>query len=311
MNLLSIAGFTNLGYRIHSRHHDPLDVDLRDHTVVVTGATGGLGRAAATSLAGFGARVVVVGRNPEHLDETVRSIDGEAVGYQADLALMSEVRSLADRLLADESRIDVLVNNVGVLLPEREVTEEGIERTLATDLAGQFLLTNLIVLRLKESAPARIVNVTSGGMYSERIRPDDLQFERRRYRGASAYAHAKRGQVILTRMWAERLSGSGVSVHAMHPGWARTSGVERSLPTFDKLMRPLLRTPEEGADTIVWLAAVSERELGSGRLWFDRQVVTEHLMEWTKETAADREALWDALVELTGSDLPAQLDVER
>ena len=229
------------------------------------------------------------------------------MGYEADLSSMSEIRDLAVRLLENEERIDVLINNVGVLLPEREVTSEGMERTLAVDLAGHFLLTNLLIPRMIESAPARIINVTSGGMYAEKIRPHDLQFEKGSYTGTAAYARAKRGQVILTGMWAERLEGTGVTVHAMHPGWAKTGGVSSSLPTFDRVMKPLLRTADEGADTMVWLAAAEEPAQTSGRLWFDRRHVEEHLTDRTRETAEDRQALWEGLVELTGVDLDEEI----
>jgi dehydrogenase/reductase SDR family protein 12 len=307
MRLLSIAGFTNIGYRLHARQFEPIDVDLTGQTVVVTGGTGGLGRATAEKIASLGARTVVVGRSPDKLRAAEEEIEGEVVGYQADLSLMSEIRALAAQILDNEERIDVLINNVGVLLPERELTSEGIEKTVAVDLAGQFLLTNLLIPRMAAVAPGRIINVTSGGMYAERSRPYDLQFERGRYTGTSAYARAKRGQVILTGMWAERLAESGVTVHAMHPGWAKTEGVTQSLPTFDKVMKPLLRTPEEGADTVVWLAAAVEPAETSGRLWFDRSQVDEHLSDRTRETAEDRQALWEALVELTGSDLDQKI----
>ena len=310
MNLLSIAGFTNLGFRLHSKDFRPIDADLSGQTMVITGATGGLGLSSARELAALGARVVIVGRSEPKLTSAVDSIKGDVVPYQADLSLMSEIRRLAEQLLAEEDRIDVLINNVGVLLPERQLTEEGIERTVAVDLAGHFLLTNLLAERLVESAPSRIINVTSGGMYSEKIRPHDLQFEHGEYKGAAAYARSKRGQVILTGMWAERFDGTGVTVHAMHPGWAKTAGVAGSLPTFDKVMRPFLRTPAEGADTIVWLAADPAPAETSGKLWFDRSQVEAHLVERTKESEEDREALWGGLAELTKSDFPEHLKVE-
>lgn len=304
MNLLSIAGFTNVGYRIHARGHEAIDVDLTSQTVVITGGTGGLGRAAVKRIAALGARTVVVGRDPEKLAALSRETDGQVAGYQTDLSLMSEIRDLAERLLDGEDRIDVLINNVGVLLPKRIETSEGMEKTLAVDLAGHFLLTNLLIPRLIESAPARVINVTSGGMYAERLRADDLQFEDEDYKGTTAYARVKRGQVVLTGMWADRLEGTGVSVHAMHPGWAKTEGVAESLPTFNRLMKPLLRTPEDGADTIVWLAASREPARTSGFLWFDRERVEEHLSARTRETETERKEFWAALVALTNSDFP-------
>ena len=304
---LSIAGFTNLGFAWHSKDFDPIDVDMTGQTVVVTGATGGIGRAAAQELARMGAKVILVSRDQAKLDSVASSFDSESRTIQADLSLMSEVRRVAAQL-EEEDSIDVLVNNVGVLLPERVVTEEGLEKTFAVDLAGHFLLTNLLIPKLVDSAPSRVVNVTSGGMYSERIRPEDLQFEQGKYTGTAAYARAKRGQVILNELWSERLAGRGVTFHAMHPGWARTEGVSNSLPTFNLIMQPLLRTPEQGADTIVWLAAAPDPARSSGRFWFDRREVPTHMLESTKETRAEREALWSNLVEITGADLPAGVE---
>lgn len=305
MNKLSIASFTNVGYRFHALRHRPLDADLTGKTVIVTGATGGLGLAVADTVGRFGARVLIVGRSSERLEHAARSIDGEVVAYKADLSLMGEVRDLAEAIRSAEDRIDVLVNNVGVLLPERTVTEEGIEATLATNLAGHFLLTNLLASRLIESAPSRVINVTSGGMYSQRIRPGDLQFEKGRYTGTAAYARTKRGQVILTEMWARRLEGTGVVVHSTHPGWARTPGVKSSLPMFNRAMGPLLRTPAQGADTIVWLATAAEAAGTTGGFWFDRRPAPTHLLASTKETDRERAELWDGLVRLTRSDLEA------
>ncbi len=304
---LSIAGFTNLGFAWHSKDFDPIDVDMSGKTVAITGATGGIGRAAAHALGRMNSRVVLVSRTQEKLAELAASFDSETRAIEADLSLLSEVRRVAS-LLDEEDRIDVLINNVGVLLPERTLTDEGLEKTFAVDLAGHFLLTNLLIPKLVASAPSRVINVSSGGMYSERIRPDDLQFEQGTYSGTAAYARAKRGQVILNELWAERLAGSGVTFHAMHPGWARTDGVANSLPTFNLIMQPLLRTPEQGADTIVWLAASREAGETSGRFWFDRREVPTHMLDSTKETQAERDALWSSLVEITGVDLAAGVE---
>jgi len=153
MNRLSVAGFTNLGYRLHSRAFEPIAADMSGKTVVVTGASDGLGKETTRSLARLGARVIGVGRNPVRLAALESEVTGDVVAIQADLSLMTDVRDLAHHLLATEPHIDVLVNNVGVLLPERTVTEEGLETTLATNLAGHFLLTNLLLPRLIQSSP--------------------------------------------------------------------------------------------------------------------------------------------------------------
>lgn len=305
MSKLDIVTFTNLGYELHARAFEPITEDLGGKTVVVTGASGGLGLEASRQLAKLGARVIMVGRSPDKLTVARDSVPGASTEL-ADLSLMAEVRELARRIIETGDPVDVLINNVGVLLPTRQVTDEGIERTLATNLAGQFLLTNLLIPQMAESAPARVISVSSGGMYSTRIDPDDIEFERREYTGTAAYANTKRGQVIVTEMWAERFPGHEIVFHSMHPGWAKTAGVAYSLPTFNKLMRPFLRTPAQGADTIVWLAAAREAATTTGQFWFDRQVTTTHMTRSTRESADDRARLWERLATLTRSDAPVR-----
>jgi NAD(P)-dependent dehydrogenase (short-subunit alcohol dehydrogenase family) len=289
----SVVGYTALGYRW--RPHPPIDTDLHGRVALVTGATSGLGRAAATALARLGATTILVGRNPDKTANVAAEIRRETGNANvrvelADLSLMSEVRDLATRI---EPPIHLLVNNAGVLLPRREETPEGLERTFATNLLGHFLLTNLLVDKLE--APARIINVSSGGMYTQRIRVDDLQMQKRRYDGTIAYAQTKRAQVILTELWAERFRDRGIVVHSMHPGWAATPGVSASLPRFYKVTKPLLRTPEEGADTIVWLCASEEAGRTTGSFWHDRRARPTHRSRGTRETEAERTALWEAL----------------
>ena len=300
-----VTGFTNIGYRIRKKSWEPITDSMAGKTVVVTGATSGLGKAAAIELADLGANVIVVGRNPDKTRavqaEVAAARNSDKVRYElADLSLMSEVRALADRLLADEPAIDVLVNNAGKLFTERSVTAEGIESTLATNLLGHFLLTSLLIPRLVQSAPARIINVSSGGMYSQRISISNLQNDRGEYKGSAAYARTKRGQVILTEMWAEQLAGRGVTANAMHPGWADTPGVVHSLPTFQKITKPFLRTPAEGADTIVWLAASEAAAGQTGLFWHDRRPRSTYKTSRTIERPEARTALWQALSDLSG-----------
>ena len=289
----SLVGFTSLGYRW--RPHPPIETNLDGRVALVTGATSGLGRATATELARLGATVIVVGRDPSKTRAVVEDIRNEtgSSGVRAeiaDLSLMSEVRALASRI---EPPLHLLVNNAGVLLDDREETAEGFERTFATNLLGHFLLTNLLVEVM--TPPARIINVSSGGMYTQRIRVDDLQMARGRYDGMVAYARTKRAQVILTELWAERLADRGIVVHSMHPGWADTPGVAQSLPRFYRLTKPLLRSPQEGADTIVWLCASAEAGRATGKFWHDRRPRPTHRSARTRETADERRALWAAL----------------
>jgi NAD(P)-dependent dehydrogenase (short-subunit alcohol dehydrogenase family)/carbon monoxide dehydrogenase subunit G len=300
-----LLGFTNVGYHWHKRNWKPLAVSLRDRTVVVTGATSGLGRAAALQLAELGARVILVGRNRDKAEATRREIaaatgnDNVALAL-ADLSLLADVRKLAQRLLRDEPRIHVLVNNAGVLLNRRTTTAEGNEATLATNLLAPYLLTQTLLPRLRESAPARIINVSSGGMYASGLALDDLQYEKSTYDGSRAYARSKRALVTLSELWAAQLKDSGVVVHAMHPGWADTPGVATSLPGFRTITRRLLRTAEQGADTITWLAASPEAAKVSGVFWLDREPHTTHVFPGTDPSPQERQALWEALAAMTG-----------
>jgi NAD(P)-dependent dehydrogenase (short-subunit alcohol dehydrogenase family) len=298
-------GFTRLGYRFRAGGWKPLDISLEGRTMVVTGATSGLGLAASGELARLGARVILVGRNEAKAarakEELLRSSGNEDIEIElADLSLMSEVRALAERLLQREGPIHVLINNAAVLPAERQFTEEGLELTFATDLLSPYLLTRLLLPRLESSAPARVVNVLSGGMYLAGIWLEDLQNLKGEFDGARAYARAKRGLMLLTEHWAEQTADAGVVVNAMHPGWADTPGVETSLPGFYRVMKPLLRSPEEGADTVVWLAASPEAAEISGRFFLDREPHPTSVLPGTRGTRKEREALRRALSEFAG-----------
>lgn len=303
MVLPGALGFTRFGYAHRKKSWPALAVSLQGRTAVVTGATSGLGRAAAERLAGLEARVILVGRNRGKLEqareEIVHSTGNPNVSFEvADLSLMSEVRSLAARLLDAELEIHVLVNNAAVLPLKRSLTGEGLETAFATDLLSPFLLTRLLLPSLKQSSPSRIINVLSGGMYLSGINLQDLQNAEGDYDGSRAYASAKRGLMMLTELWAKELQDSGVVVNAMHPGWADTPGVQTSLPGFHKLTRSVLRSPEEGADTIVWLAAAPEASRVSGKFWLDREPHLAAIIPGTDGTRAERSALSEMLHEV-------------
>ena len=301
-----VAGFTNVGYRIRSRGWSATELErMQGKVVLVTGASSGPGLAAAEGFARLGATVWLVVRSRERGEQAragivERSGNGDVHVGVCDLSELESVRQFAGRFAGQVLRLDVLVNNAGVMTEARGVSADGIELTLATNVVGPFLLTNLLIPLLEESAPARIINVSSGGMYTQRLRVDDLQSERGEFDGPKVYARSKRAEVILTEIWAEQLAGTGVVVHAMHPGWSDTPGVRSSLPRFYQLTRPLLRTPAEGADTIVWLGAAAEPGGSSGRFWHDRRPRPTHWLRWTRETPQERERLLAECVRLSG-----------
>ena len=285
---------------------------MAGRTVVLTGPTSGLGRAAAGSFARMGARLMLVGRDAGRLertrDELLAEVPGlEAVTIVADMASLASVRAAADEILEREPRIDVIVDNAGAMIPAREVTDEGFERTFAIMVLGPFTLVSRLMPRLLESPDPRLVAVTSGGQYTQGLPLDDLAYERGEYSGAKSYARAKRAQVALIREWARRLRGTGLVANAMHPGWANTPGLEASLPGFAGLVGGQLRTAAEGVDTVLWLAAAPEARASSGRLFLDRRERPFDRFPFTRLSAADRARLWDAVVELTGEADPAAL----
>jgi NAD(P)-dependent dehydrogenase (short-subunit alcohol dehydrogenase family) len=296
LDLSVVGGYTNVGYRIRRRGWEALP-RMDGKVVLITGASSGLGLAAADGFARLGATVWLAVRHRERGDDArAKILDhlGEADVHVelCHVSHLESVRRFAERFAGEAPRLDVLINNAGVLTQERELSADGIELTLATNVIGPFLLTQLLIGVLERSAPSRIVNVSSGGMYTQKLRVDDLQSEQGHFDGPTAYARTKRAEVVLTEMWAERLAGTGVSVHGMHPGWASTAGVQSSLPRFYRVTRPLLRSPDEGADTIVWLGAAPEPADSSGGFWHDRRRRPTHLLPGTRETEEERRALW-------------------
>lgn len=298
--LPGLLGFTRLGHALAVRRRPVASILYRDRTVVLTGATSGIGRAAARALYRRGAHLVAVGRSAEKLAGLERELNalggaGTIATERADLSLLAEVRILAERLVQRYERIDVLINNAGALFNRFQQTAEGIEKTMATDLVAPFLLTRLLLPALRAAGSARIVNVASGGMYTQGVRAPDLTPEPAAFHGPAVYARAKRGLVILTARWARQWAPAGISVHAMHPGWVATPGLAVSLPGFYRRLAPWLRTPAQGADTIVWLAAAPDAARASGHFWLDRKIRATHVIRRTRTTMQEDAALVQAL----------------
>jgi dehydrogenase/reductase SDR family member 12 len=300
-----IVGYTQIGYRVRSRGWDESELQrMEGKVVLVTGANSGLGLAAAEGFARLGATVWLVVRSAERGEQariTIVERSGNVDVHVAvcDLSELESVRQFAGHFRDHASRLDVLVNNAGAMTQARRVSTDGIELTLATNVIGPFLLTNLLIPVLEDTGSARIINVSSGGMYTQKLMVDDLQSEHGEFDGPKVYARTKRAEVILTELWAQQLAGTGVVVHSMHPGWSNTPSLRSSLPRFYKLTRPLLRTPAQGADTIIWLGSAAEPSRRSGGFWHDRRLRPTHLLPFTMETPQDRARLLAECVRLS------------
>ncbi len=301
-------GYSKLGYLARrgswtGDRADPAPGALTGRVALVTGASSGLGEATAAGLAGLGAQVHLLVRNAEKGEQSRARIAEQVPGASltveiCDVGELADVRRFAREFTARVPELDVLVHNAGLLPSKRSETSDGNEMTLAVHVLGPHLLTGLLADALKAGAArsgtdSRVLFVASGGMYAQPLKVDDLQFVDGTYGGTAAYARTKRMQVVLTGLWARELAGSGVTVHALHPGWAATPGVTGSIPAFNAVVGPALRTVEQGADTAVWLAAAPSSAVGTGRFWHDRAPRPAHYVPWTRETGADQERFWE------------------
>ncbi len=293
-----LSSFDRTGFRIHSLTFRPqdLDVDLSDKRCLVTGANSGIGYETALALADLGAEVVLLCRNQERGEQAAQQIRDQTGNARVTLELvdMSDLGSIREAAaMLSSGAVDILVHNAGVLPQERVETVDGLELTFAAHVVGPFLLTRLLRANLEKSLEGRVIWVSSGGMYTRRLNLEDPNWTEREYDGVIAYAETKRAQVVLSELWAEELRNSSIVVNAMHPGWANTPSVEHSLPRFHRITRKILRTPAEGADTVVWLAACPRAHQSTGRFFFDREERRTHLLPFTRETDNDRRALWN------------------
>jgi NAD(P)-dependent dehydrogenase (short-subunit alcohol dehydrogenase family) len=304
--LTVVGSYSRLGFARRQPTFDPadLDVDLGGRVVVVTGATSGIGLAAARRLTTLGATVVLVGRNAAKLaaaaDGILEDVKGANVCTErADLAELDDTRALADRLLQAHPAIAAVVHNAGLLVDERQHTSAGHERAFATHVLSPFLLSHRLRGALKRGAPSRLVWVSSGGMYSQHLDLRRCQALEGAYDGVAAYAQQKRAQVILSEAFAKHFADDGTTSNAMHPGWVDTPGVVSGLPAFHRLMKPWLRDVDAGADTIVWLAASPKVQADTGAFFLDRKKRRTEVVPGTHHSVVEKEALWDLCVRLT------------
>ncbi len=289
-----VPSFSRWGYGIRRSIHGwkPLSTDLTGRTIVITGGTSGIGLAAAANLAAMGAAVTVTGRNTDRGDAAVDHIRTRVrdarVGFApVDMGDFDAVGRFAAEFAAANPRLDALVHNAGALLRDRQETAAGVEMTLAVHLLGPYVLTRSLQQLLAASAPSRVIWMSSGGMYAVNLVLDELETRAGGYDGRAAYARVKRAQVELVPQLAADLAPAGIAVHALHPGWVATPGVDAGIPLFGKVMGPMLRTPDEGADTLVWLASGEADDNASGSFWHDRRVRSTTKLPGTR--TADRE----------------------
>lgn len=282
---------------------------MKDRICMVTGATSGIGEVTARTLAQMGATVIVVGRDPERgaaARERIRSASGSAAVelMLADLSSLQGIRKLAEQFIHKYQRLHVLVNNAGALFSARQQSADGIEMTFALNHLNYFLLTNLLLDTLKASAQvhscARIVNVgASAHQFARRVNFDDLQGQRK-YSAWGAYGQSKLCNMLFTYELARRLDGTGVTVNALHPGIVATNfGMSGGgiMPLFNRLMSVAMLRPEQGAQTVVYLATSPEVEGDSGKYFVNQKVVRSSKASNDQSAAA---RLWQVSMEMCG-----------
>ncbi len=297
-----VGSFTKIGVKVRSRLYDmePVSGDLTGQRALVTGATSGIGKEVARQLVALGGDVAITSRSLDRAAQVAdelasESQKGSATAFALDTSDFDSVGQLA-QLLQKGGKLDMVLHNAGALSSDYQTNSEGIEVTLASHLIGPYLLTKKLTPSL--TAGARVIWMSSGGMYTQGLNLDSLEMSEENYKGAVAYAKAKRAQVELVShlgpQWAP-----DVQMHAMHPGWVNTPGIEASLPGFGRLMKPLLRSAKEGADTMIWLAAGRAAGQRVGQFWHDRKPRRTVYLPGTSTDNAERERLIEYLNSVT------------
>lgn len=303
--------YTRSGYEAAAKRFNPtdLEVNLNGRSFMVTGANSGIGKATAQEIANRGGTVHMVCRNKGRADtakdEIVEKSKNQDVHVHiVDMSDMKQVWQFAENF-AQNNTLHVLINNAGCMVNQRELTDEGLEKNFATNTLGTYILTKALIPLLKKAADPRVVTVSSGGMLTQKLNLDNLQFDKGAFDGTMAYAQNKRQQVILTEQWAKQ--HSEIHFSSMHPGWADTPAVQTSMPSFHAKMQSRLRTEAMGADTVVWLAvSPSATKQKSGQFFQDRTPVSTHLpLAASRSSPQDEEKLLSVLEELALKFKPA------
>ncbi|KAL7384358.1 hypothetical protein ABVT39_000709 [Epinephelus coioides] len=295
--------YTKSGYEAAAKHFAPadLDVNLNGRSFMVTGANSGIGKATAQEIANRGGTVHMVCRNKGRADaakdEIVEKSKNQNVHVHiVDMSSAKQVWEFA-QTFSQSNILHVLINNAGCMVNQRELTEEGLEKNFATNTLGTYILTTALIPALKKAEDPRVVTVSSGGMLTQKLNVDDLQFEKGAFDGTMSYAQNKRQQVILIERWATQ--HKEIHFSSMHPGWADTPAVQTSMPSFHTKMQSKLRTEAMGADTVVWLAvSAAATKQPSGLFFQDRKAVATHLpLAFSRPAPQEEEKLLAALEE--------------
>lgn len=302
--LKGMQEYTRCGYESAAKRFNPtdLEVNLSGRSFMITGANSGIGKATAQEIASRGGTVHMVCRNKGRADTAKEEIVEKSKNQDVhvhivDMSNMRQVWEFAENF-SQNNALHVLINNAGCMINQRELTEEGLEKNFATNTLGTYILTKALIPLLNKATDPRVITVSSGGMLTQKLDLDNLQFEKGTFDGTMAYAQNKRQQVILTERWAAQ--HKEIHFSSMHPGWADTPAVQTSMPSFHAKMQSRLRTEAMGADTVVWLAVSSSATKQKSGLFFqDRTAVATHLpLAASRSTPQDEEKLVNVLEEL-------------
>ncbi|XP_056600370.1 dehydrogenase/reductase SDR family member 12 isoform X1 [Triplophysa dalaica] len=269
-----------------------LDVSMVGRSFMITGANSGIGKAAAMAIAKKGGSVHIICRNKERADRARDEIisasgNSEVYVHVLDLSESRKVWEFAEDFKREHTSLNVLINNAGCMVHQREMNSDGMEKNFATNTLGVYILTKCLMPLLEKSRDPRVITVSSGGMLVQQLNAGDLQTERAPFDSTMVYAQNKRQQVVMTEFWAKENPRIHFSV--MHPGWADTPAVATAMPQFYQMMRNRLRTAEQGADTAIWLAVSHAATVFPSGLFFqDRNPVSAHLpLAWTHSSQHD------------------------
>ncbi|KAG7322205.1 hypothetical protein KOW79_015063 [Hemibagrus wyckioides] len=297
--------FTKAGFESASKHFIEKDVEVSvaGRSFLITGANSGIGKAVAMAIAKKGGTIHMVCKNKDKAEETRAEIIKESGNKEVyvhilDLSETRKVWEFAETFKKRYKTLNVLINNAGCMMTKREVNAEGIEKSFAINSLAMYILIKSLIPMLEKSPDPRVITVTSGGMLVQKLRTGNLQSQRGRYDGTMVFAQNKRQQVVMTEQFAKAHTSIHFSV--MHPGWVDTPMIANTMPDFYRSMKERFRTPEQGSDTVVWLA-VSEAAVAnpSGGFFQDRRMVSPHLpLAWTHSSQLEDEKFISVMEEI-------------